>query len=167
MKICIVSDSHDRADALAAAVETAQAQGAQAVIHCGDIIGANTLRGLQRFGLPVHAVHGNNLGDFMALTRLAAQPDSVLRYYGDHADIELAGKRIFVTHYPHIARGMACTGDYDLVCCGHSHEALIEPVDNVRGGRTLMVNPGTIAGIGGAPATYAIGDLRTGEFRLA
>ncbi|MEQ1773939.1 MAG: metallophosphoesterase family protein [Burkholderiales bacterium] len=166
MIICIVSDSHDHADLLAAAVEAAQAQGAQAIIHCGDIIGANTLRGLQRFGLPVHAVHGNNLGDFMALTRLTAKPDSVVRYYGDHADFELAGKRIFVTHYPHIARGMACTGDYDLVCCGHSHKALIERIGNVRGGNTLMINPGTVAGIS-APPTYAIGDLRSGEFQIA
>ena len=31
MKICIVSDSHDRADPLAAAVAKAQAVGAQAV----------------------------------------------------------------------------------------------------------------------------------------
>ena len=43
MKICIVSDSHDHSDLLAAAVESAHAHGAQAVIHCGDIIGASTL----------------------------------------------------------------------------------------------------------------------------
>ncbi len=165
MIICIVSDSHDHTDLLSAAVASAQSKGAQAVIHCGDIIGANTLRGLQQFGLPVHAVHGNNLGDFMALTRLTSQPGSVVRYHGDHADFELAGKRLFVTHYPHIARGMACTGDYDLVCCGHSHEALIERIYNVRGGTTLMVNPGTIAGLG-APSTYVVGDLAAGEFRI-
>jgi predicted phosphodiesterase len=61
---------------------------------------------------------------------------------------------------------MACTGDYDLVCCGHSHAALIEHIDNVRGGHTLMINPGTVAGLS-APSTYAIGDLGTGEFRIA
>jgi predicted phosphodiesterase len=44
MKVCIVSDSHDRADPLAAAVREAAAQGAQAVIHCGDVIGTQTLR---------------------------------------------------------------------------------------------------------------------------
>jgi len=36
MKICIVSDSHDRAEPLAEALAEAQAAGAQAVIHCGD-----------------------------------------------------------------------------------------------------------------------------------
>ena len=44
MKILIVSDSHDRADALAEAVREAKAQGAEAVIHCGDLIGAQTLK---------------------------------------------------------------------------------------------------------------------------
>ncbi len=42
MKICIVSDSHDRAPMLAAAVTAAKQAGAEAVIHCGDVIGAMT-----------------------------------------------------------------------------------------------------------------------------
>ena len=50
MKICIVSDSHDRAPMLAAAVGEAKAAGAEAVIHCGDLIGANTLRPLLELG---------------------------------------------------------------------------------------------------------------------
>jgi hypothetical protein len=40
MKLCIVSDSHDRAGALAQAVREAKAQGTEAVMHCGDLIGA-------------------------------------------------------------------------------------------------------------------------------
>ena len=57
MKTCIISDSHDRADALAAAIAKAQAAGAQAVIHCGDLIGANTLRAPIKLGVQIHA-HG-------------------------------------------------------------------------------------------------------------
>lgn len=67
MKICIVSDSHDLADPLAAAIAEAQANGAQAVIHCGDLIGVNTLRASIKLGIPLHIVHGNNLGDQIAL----------------------------------------------------------------------------------------------------
>jgi len=83
----------------------------------------------------------------------------------DHADFELSGKRIFVTHYPHIAHGMACTGDYDLVCCGHSHQALIERIGNVRRRHTLMVNPRTVARLS-TPSPCAIGNLDSGEFRI-
>lgn len=166
MKICIVSDSHDHSSFLGAAVEAAATQGAAAVIHCGDVIGPNTLRVLQRFGLPVHVVHGNNLGDMVAMAKLAAEPGSVVHYHGSDAQLDLAQRRIFATHYPHIARGMATTGDWDVVCCGHSHRAAIERIGNVRGGLTVMVNPGTVAGIS-APATYAVGDLSTLEFTIA
>jgi hypothetical protein len=43
-------------------VNKAKAAGAQAVIHCGDLIGANTLRASIKLGVPLHVVHGNNLG---------------------------------------------------------------------------------------------------------
>ena len=53
MKVCIVSDSHDRADALTQAVGEAKALGAEAVIHCGDLIGAQSLKPALALGLPV------------------------------------------------------------------------------------------------------------------
>ena len=51
MKLCIVSDSHDRAPMLAAAVGEGVRAGAQAVLHCGDLIGAMTLRPLLWTGI--------------------------------------------------------------------------------------------------------------------
>lgn len=165
MKICIVSDSHDRSRLLAAAVSAARASGAQAVIHCGDVIGPNTLRALQPLGLPVHVIHGNNLGDTVAMAKLAAAPGSVVNYHGQDARLELSGRRIFVVHYPDYGEAMAATGEWDLVCCGHSHEAEVKQVPNMKGGATLLVNPGTVGGIG-APATYMLGDLATLEFAL-
>ena len=66
----------------------------------------------------------------------------------------LGGRRIYLTHYPHLGHGMACTGDYDLVCCGHSHETEIRQQANVRGGHTWLVNPGTVAGLGAPAATW-------------
>jgi len=58
-----------------------------------------------------------------------------------------AAGAIFATHFPHYGRGMACTGDYDLVCCGRSHVAEIIRQPNIRGGQTLLVNPGSVSGI--------------------
>jgi predicted phosphodiesterase len=59
---------------------------------------------------------------------------------------------------------MACTGDFDAVFCGHSHVALVENIEGVRG-LTPMVNPGTVAGIG-AEATMVLGDLETLAFQI-
>jgi putative phosphoesterase len=165
VKICIVSDSHDRSDALAAAVREGAARGAQAVIHCGDVIGTQTLRGALGAGLPMHVIHGNNLGDPVSLSRWARESNGRLHYHGADARLELGGRRIFVVHYPEYGYAMACTGDWDLVCCGHSHEAGIEQVANVKGGKTWLVNPGTVAGLS-ASATWALGDLEAMRFEL-
>lgn len=61
---------------------------------------------------------------------------------------------------------MAATGDWDIVCCGHSHEPRQERVVNLKGFETLLLNPGTVGGVGRAPATYLLGDLDTMEFHL-
>jgi len=163
VKICIVSDSHDRSEALAQAVRAAAAQGAVAIIHCGDVIGTQTLCAATRSGLPLHVIHGNNLGDPVSLSRLARESDGAVQYHGADARIELGGRRIFVVHYPEYAYGMACTGDWDLVCCGHSHAARVDRVPNVKNGETWLVNPGTVAGLS-APATWMLGDLDAMRF---
>jgi len=170
MKICIVSDSHDRADPLAAAIAEARANGVQAVIHCGDLIGANTLRPSIKLGIPLHVVHGNNLGDQIAMQRLMEKSGGMLTYHGHDADLELGGRRIFATHYPHYGRGMACTGDYDLVCCGHSHVAAIIRQPNIKGGHTLLVNPGSVSGIAAPNVdeafTWILGNLTDMTFEI-
>jgi len=165
VKICIVSDSHDRSDALAGAVKEAKARGAAAVIHCGDLIGTQTLRAAMALGLPFHVIHGNNIGDPVSLARWARDSGGQLQYHGQDARLELGGRRVFVVHYPEYGHAMACTGDWELVCCGHSHESEVRRVGNVKGGETWLVNPGTVAGLA-APRTWALGDLAAMKFEL-
>jgi putative phosphoesterase len=164
MKVCILSDSHDHIALIDAAVADAKAAGAEAVLHCGDLVAPSTLHCLEKYGLPVHVIHGNNTGDLFALTQLAHKPGGVVRFHGMDAGIELAGKRVFLVHYPHYAKAMAATGDWDLVCCGHSHKAEILQQKNCAGGTTHVVNPGTVGGVGQAPATWVLADLDTMQF---
>jgi putative phosphoesterase len=163
VKLCIVSDSHDRADPLAQAVQKAKEEGAAAVIHCGDVIGTQTLRAAMALGLPMHVIHGNNLGDPVSLSRWARESNGQLIYHGPDARLDLGGRKIFVVHYPEYGYAMACTGDWDLVCCGHSHEAGVRQVANVKGGKTWLVNPGTVAGLA-APSTWVLADLAAMQF---
>lgn len=165
MKLCLLSDSHDHRHLLAAAVEQAKRAGAQAVLHCGDVVAPSTLRVLQRHGLPVHVIHGNNAGDLVHLCKLAQEPNSVIHFHGQDARLEFGGRKIFLVHYPHYAYAMACTGDYDIVCCGHEHKTQIARVRNVKGGETILLNPGTVGGVG-APPTYMLCDLATLEFNV-
>jgi len=57
-------------------------------------------------------------------------------YRGHEATLGLGGRKIFVTHMPHHGRAFACTGDYDLVCHGHSHTARIDQQADITGGHT-------------------------------
>ena len=166
MKICILSDSHDNIPLLCMAVADAKQRGAKAVLHCGDIVAPSTLRQLQPYDLPIHAIHGNNTGDLYTLSKLSYKKDSLIHYYGQDATFTLGERRIFVVHYPHYARGMAITGDYDLVCCGHTHKVTIEHLTNIKGTQTMVCNPGSVGGVGDAPATYLFGDLKTMVFEV-
>ena len=165
MKVCIVSDSHDRAEPLARAVREAKALGAEAVIHCGDLIGAQTLKPALALGLPVHAIHGNNVGDPQAMHYQSRMSNGLLQYHGPDARLEIGGRKIFVVHYDNYGYAFACTGEWDLVCCGHSHKAEARQVANVKGGKSWLVNPGTVAALS-APATWVLGDLANMNFEV-
>lgn len=165
MKVCILSDSHDNRPLLASAVRDAAARGAEEILHCGDVVAPSTLNAITGFHLPIHVIHGNNTGDLVAMSRRAARAGSLIHYYGMDGGFVLADRRIFIVHYPHYARAMAATGDWDLVCCGHDHRVAVERLPNVRGGHTWLVNPGTTAGID-APATYVLGDLQDMSFEV-
>ena len=103
-----------------AAVADAKAAGAEAVLHCGDLVAPSTLHSLEKYQLPIHVIHGNNTGDLYALTQLAHKPGGVVRFHGMDAGIELAGRRIFIVHYPHYARAMAATGAVAEITIGAS-----------------------------------------------
>lgn len=145
------------------AVTEAMGMGAEAVLHCGDLVAPSTLRAIWDIDIPIHIIHGNNMGDTFILSQIAQRPDNTIVYHGQDASIELHGRKIFMVHYPHYAIAMATTGDYDLVCNGHEHKARVEWIDNIKGGKTMSVDPGTIAGISGPP-TWVLGDLENMEF---
>jgi putative phosphoesterase len=165
MKICIISDSHDNRPLLEAAVRDAKAAGAEAVLHCGDVVAPSTLEVIKPFNLPLHVIHGNNTGDMYMMGRVASGAGNNTTYYGQDAGIELGGRRIFLVHYPHYAEAMATTGDWDLVCCGHDHKVDIRAIDNITGTISWLVNPGTVGGVM-APATWVLGDLDNMTFEV-
>ena len=165
MKVCILSDSHDHIPLLDAAVQDARAEGVEAILHCGDVVAPSTLNCLRKYDLPVHVIHGNNMGDLYALGMMAGKND-LITYHGMDAGITLAGRRIFLVHYPHYAAAMAATGDWDLVCCGHTHLVKLEEIKNVKGGITHLINPGTIGGVGKPLASWVLAELDLMRFHV-
>ena len=162
MKIAVISDSHDNRDKFKKASIVAKQSNAEAILHCGDIVAPSTLKEARETGLPIHAIHGNNTGDLVMMQHIAGKPENRISFYGQDASIKLGERTIFLVHYPHYARAMAVTGEYDIVCYGHDHHYHEEQVENIKGSKTLLLNPGSVAGLDG-PASFMIVDLKSLE----
>jgi len=158
MKIAILSDIHDNIWVLERVLD--EIDTADLLIFCGDFCAPFSLAMVaERFSGPIHCVAGNNDGDQLLLARVANQAGNVT-LHGQFAELELAGRRVFVSHYPPIAEGIAACGKYDLVCYGHDHIAA-----NRRLGETLLLNPGEVMGRFDR-STYAIYDTQNHHAEL-
>lgn len=160
MLVAVLSDIHDNIWNLAGAIERVNALGAGTLIFCGDFCAPFTLAQLAAgFVGEIHCVLGNNDGDPRLLVQNAAAAGNVT-IHGQYAELPIGGRLIAVNHYPEIARRLAESGRFDLVCYGHDHRAHVEQV-----GGTLLANPGEVMGRFGQPSlgTY---DSATGQFTL-
>ena len=140
MPIAILSDIHDNLAALEKALALFEANSVENVLFCGDFCSPIPSRTLASYKGNVYAIFGNGDGDRFAIAGVAAQNPN-FHVMGEWAELELDGRKIALTHYPIYAQAFARTGDYDLVCSGHTHEKHLEQFGN-----TLWVNPGEILG---------------------
>lgn len=141
MLIAILSDSHDQILHLQRAVQHANRQGAGILIHCGDLISPFMLPYLAEFNGQVHLIYGNNVGDqHLISSRCETQIDNI-RHHGIFGAITVNGLQIAFHHYPELACGVAETGKYDIVCCGHNHVCAVQKLNGC-----LLLNPGDLLG---------------------
>ncbi|MFW6334834.1 MAG: metallophosphoesterase [Desulfosalsimonas sp.] len=141
MKIAVMSDTHDNLRNVRKALELIADSGAEAIIHCGDIIAPFVFKEFIEASIPMHCVFGNNDGDKYLLTKTANSSGGLITLYGFLGEMDASGFSIAFTHEPEFAEGLASTGKYDLVCFGHTHVAGQEN----HGGTTLL-NPGDLMG---------------------
>lgn len=137
MIIGILSDTHDRADWMAAGIRTLQNAGAEFFIHCGDIGGEECIDLLA--GLPSAFVFGNTDFDRAGLARYAASID--VACYGNFANLELDGKKIAVLHGDDykLKQHLLAAQEHDYLCQGHTHIRADQRV-----GRMRIINPGAL-----------------------
>jgi hypothetical protein len=159
MRIGVISDIHDNLWNLAAAIEHVSGE-AEALICCGDLCSPFVMDLLARFPGRVDIVFGNNDADLFRITRKSSER---VRVHGEFFETELDGKKIAVNHFDYLARPIAASGLYDIVCYGHNHNFSVARV-----GRTLAINPGPMMGArfpGGkwadVLATYVVVDTQS------
>jgi len=156
MRIGVVSDTHDREEAIAEAVRLLSEQHVELILHCGDIETVETARLFK--AIPTHFVFGNWDKD---RAKLAA---AIKEVGGTHHDsfgaIELAGKRLawVHSHERHQLRQLEHSDFFDYVFYGHTHVR-----EQHRTGKTLVANPGAL--FRANPKTCIVLDVKTGEIK--
>lgn len=156
MRIGIVSDTHDRVDAVADAVRMLADHRVELILHCGDIESSDTVAAFS--SIPTHFVYGNWDKD---RPRLAA----AIKAAGGHSydsigAIEIAGKRVawVHSHERHQLYQLEHCDYFDYVFYGHTHVR-----EQHRTGKTLVANPGAL--FRANPKTCIVLDVLTGEIR--
>ena len=165
MKLGIISDSHDNLDMIKKAVKILNKENIDFLIHCGDIISpfiSSFFEGLNEkikngnfFG-----VFGNNDGDLLYLTK---RFEKICKISGYEAILELAGKKIYVSHGPDplVIKSLAKSREFDIITTDHTLNYEIKRINN-----TLVINPGELCGYLTGKATFVIVDLEKMDARL-
>jgi putative phosphoesterase len=150
MRIGVISDTHGQVLSTQAAVRMLESLAVEAVLHCGDIGTAEIPKLLAEW--PAHFVFGNCDQDQAALR--SAIERAGLTCHGRLGTLELGGRRIALIHSDdaRLFHRVCTSGDYDLVCYGHTHRARQH-----HEGPTLVLNPGAL--YRATPHTLAVVDL--------
>jgi uncharacterized protein len=156
MRIGVVSDTHDRHEAVEEAVRLLLEQQVELILHCGDIESPETIRVFRP--VPTHFVFGNWDKDRVKLT--AAIKEIGGTHYDSFGALELAGKRLawVHSHERHQLRQLENADFFDYVFYGHTHVR-----EQHRTGRTLVANPGAL--FRANPKTCIVLDVLTGEIK--
>ena len=146
MTVGLISDTHDNVPIVEAALDRFENAGVETVVHCGDFVAPPLIPHLDRDGITVHAVRGNNDGEREGLRDAFEELDGGT-FYGRFAELTLDGRRFAVLHGEEkpIIEALAAFGEYDYVVHGHWHVH-----EERRVGDTVVINPGahfpTVAG---------------------
>ena len=138
MRIAKLSDIHDNLWNLAAALDAVK--DADALICCGDLCSPFVIDELAKFERDIHIVFGNNDADLYRITAKALKEPNCY-VHGALFQTVFGARHVAVNHFDYLARPIAKSGEYDVVCFGHNHEFEIS-----REGACLLINPGPIMG---------------------
>jgi putative phosphoesterase len=157
MRIGVVSDTHDRPEAVAEAVRLLTTiHRVELILHCGDIESPETVELFKP--VPTHFVYGNWDKDRVKLSA------SIRAAGGTPHDgfgaLDLAGKKVawLHSHDRHQFYQLEHANYFDYLFYGHTHIR-----EQHRTGRTLVANPGAL--FRANPKTCIVLDVVTGELK--
>ena len=154
MKVGVFSDVHENFHNLALVLQKMEELRVERIVFLGDFINNGIAKVMASSSIPIFAVWGNNDGDQITITKTSMSEGSNLEVGFSTFDIvELENRKVFLTHYPMLAKPMAKSGDFDAVFYGHNHKKKKEFI-----GECLVLNPGEISAHKTGEATFAVYD---------
>jgi len=163
MKIAVIADIHDNAHNLVLALDKINSyKNVEKILFLGDFAGAAIAALLKSCPIPVFAIWGNNDGDKCLITKFTSEKDSNLEVgFATFDSLEIDGRKIFLTHFPMLAKPMCKSREFDAVFYGHNHLKNKEKI-----GDCLLVNPGEISAYKTGLSTFAIYDTKTNDAEI-
>ena len=150
MIIAVVSDTHGKMLPTESALQIIRGREVDMILHCGDIGGAGLIELFADW--PTHFVFGNVDQDRTTLHHTIESAGQ--KSHGTFGDLVLAGKRIAFLHGDDKSRLRETinSGQWDLVCYGHTHRKEILRVSDA-----VVLNPGAL--FRAHPRTFALVEL--------
>jgi hypothetical protein len=144
MRIGILSDTHNRPDGIDKACAIFTEAHVEVVLHCGDWTTPESVQytaaQLDRLGLPLIGVLGNNDKDTAGLMQAAGQYANIELTSGVR-EVQFDDKSAVIYHGHHAPTlRQVLAADYDLVLLGHSHKPRYDRHDH-----KVVINPGSTA----------------------
>lgn len=162
MKIAVISDIHDNAHNLVMALEQIKEYKVEEIVFLWDFCGAAIAGILCSAPVKVKAIWWNNDWDKSLITKFSLKEWSNLEIWFDIFDkIEIDWKRIFLSHYPMIAKPIAKSWDFDAVFYGHNH---LKHKDMIWS--CLLLNPGEVWAYKTWAASFAIYNTDTNDAEI-
>jgi putative phosphoesterase len=156
MRVGIVSDTHSRYHTVEKTLTLLAEENVEAVLHCGDIEDAETVKLLAAF--PTHFVFGNCDGDRDELRK--TMKDVGATCHEPFGSLEFGRFQVAWIHGDdqRLFRDLEASGAYDLLFYGHSHQA-----EAHRTGPMRIVNPGALHRA--RVKSFVILDSKSGELK--
>jgi uncharacterized protein len=153
MRIAIISDTHSRTVSVVRALAIITERNVDAILHCGDICDAETVR---LFPAHTHFVFGNC--DYARSEIERAVRDSGATLHGAWGHLEFAGCSLAFTHGDDHQRlhDLEHADAFDFLFHGHTHVA-----KEHRTGKTRVINPGALQRV--TRRTFVILELLGGD----
>lgn len=154
MKIAVLSDIHENFHNLIVTLEECKKLGVEQILFLWDFMNNGIAKIMAASLIPIFAIRWNNDGDKVAITKTALAPDSNLKIWFETFDVfEVDNKRLFLTHYPMLAKPMAKSWDFAAVFYGHDHKHNIDKIDDC-----LIVNPWEVSAHKFGKCSFALYD---------